>query len=109
MQDQNSKMKKVLIRMVGKRTSTKSDSSLARGCNGLANTNCWDYQSPILTKLGILTAPQRQARLGGRIEPTAGFRNAAETDYAFLTPIIEKLYRKKRALLNKYKKSLNEF
>ena len=109
MQDQNSKMRKVLIRMVGKRTSTKSDSSLARGCNGLADTNCWDYQSPILTKLGILTAPQRQARLGGRKEPTAGFRNAAETDYAFLTPIIEKLYRKKKALLNKYTKSLNEF
>ena len=105
-------MKKVLIRMVGKRASTKSDSSLVGGCNGLADRNCWDYRSPILTKLGIPTAPQRQARLGGRKEPTAGFRNAAETDYAFLTPIIEKLYRKKRALralLNKYTKSLNEF
>ena len=105
-------MKKVLIRMVGKRTSTKSDSTLARGCKGLADTNCWDYQSPVLIKLGILTVPQRQALLGGRKEPTAEFRNAVETHDAFLTPMIEKLYRKKRALrifLNKFAEALNEF
>ena len=106
-------MKKVLIRMVGKRASAKSDSPLVgKRCNGLADTNCWDYQSSILINLGILTTPQRQARLGGRKEPTSGFRNAAETPYAFLTPIIEKLYRKKRAIrafLNKHTEILNEF
>ena len=98
--------------MVGKRASVKRDSSLVEGCNELADTNCSDYLSLILTKLGILTVPQRQARLGGRKEPTAGFRSAAETHDAFLTPIKEKLYRKIRALrvfLDKYMEALNEF
>ena len=90
-------MKKVLIRMVGKRASMKRNSSLVKGCNGLDYTNCSDYLSLILTKLGILPVPQRQARLRGRKEPTAGFRRAAETYDAFLTPIIEKIYHKTRA------------
>ena len=42
----------ILIRMVGKRASTKT------GCNWLQDTSCMDSQPIIITKLGFPTFPK---------------------------------------------------
>ena len=57
LQDRNSNMGNVLIRMVGKKESMK------KSCNLLQGTNCLDGQSLIIKKLGFPTFPERGTQL----------------------------------------------
>ena len=57
LQDQNSNMETVLIRMVGKREPMK------KGCNWLQDSSCLDGQSLIIKKLGFPTFPERGTQL----------------------------------------------
>ena len=78
LQDQNSNMENVLIRMVGKRESMK------KGCNWLQGTNCLDGQSLIITKLGFATFPERGAHFGERMHDGVDLQNDDEFRNIFL-------------------------
>ena len=68
-QGQNSQMKKVLIRMVGKRASMKVSSPLFAGCNPAGNTYCIDNPSNFLAKLGYQMLSKRHMQVGSRKAP----------------------------------------
>ena len=72
LQDQNSNMENVLIRMVGKRESMK------KGCNWLQDARCLDGESLIITKLGFLTFPERGAHSGEREHDGVDLQNDDE-------------------------------
>ena len=69
LQDQNSNMENVLIRMVGKRPSMET------GCNWLQHTSCLDGRSLIITKLGFPTFPKRRAHFGERKHDGVGLQS----------------------------------
>ena len=78
LQDQNSNMEKVLIRMVGKRPSMET------GCNWLRNTSCLDGRSLIITKLGLPTFPKRRDHFGERKHDGVGLQSVNEFRNSFL-------------------------
>ena len=89
LQDQNSNMEKVLIRMVRKRPSMET------GCNWLRNTSCLDARSLIITKLGLPTFPKRRAHFIERNHDEVGLQNVDEFRNSFLrksfVPLIYRL------------------
>ena len=72
LQDQNSNMETVLIRMVGKRELMK------KGCNWLQDRSCLDAQSLIITKLGFPTFPERGSHFGERKKEGVDLQNDDE-------------------------------
>ena len=71
-------MKKVLIRMVGKRDWMKNDLPIFSGCNGKMDTKCLDRRPIIHTDSRNQRFPERTVHLREGRETRIGLQNVEE-------------------------------